>query len=193
MHRSAAAFLGLALAAGCGGGFEFRDALVIYRSPLEAETPGKAPAAGGGQALYFGFVNAANSRWAKDGAPSPDLPGTKPVDEQTAEACLERMADEGFPSAWDAAPDVQAALASRPRQHVLVAEVDGAARVLARPGPSADPVAVEGIRRFVACKEALMQTAGYGSGFRVVSNKAGSALFESEQQRLRREAAEGKK
>jgi hypothetical protein len=181
MHRAATAIL-VALAAGCGGGFEFRDAVVLYRTPLE-----------GGDPLCFGFVNAGNSVRVKDGAPAEDLPGAKPVDEETAGDCLERLAGEGFPAEWEPAGDLRGALASHPKQHVLVAEVDGSVRVLARPVAASDADTVARLRRFVASKEALIETAGYRTGFRVVSNKAGAALFEDEQARLRKDPKGGSK
>jgi len=176
------AFL-FALAAGCGGsGFEFREALVLYRTPLE-------PA--GKDTLYFGFVNAGHPRYMKGGQPSEDLPGTKPVDDETAGECLDRLAGVGFPEEWEPAPELRAALASHPKQHILVAEVDGAIRILARPGASDEQRGA--LQRFVASKEAMIQTAGYATGFRVVTNKAGASLFESERDKLRRKPAGGEK
>ena len=112
-------FLAIALAvaaAGCGGGtaIEYRDALVIYRGPVKEGT----------KLLMIGFVNADHGRYVVEGNVRPEIPAAKPLKRSASDACLERLADLGYPGAWAPAADLMSALATRKGDHVIVAEVD---------------------------------------------------------------------
>jgi len=186
--KSKSGFLAIALAvaaAGCGGGtaIEYRDALVIYRGPVKEGT----------KLLMIGFVNTDHGRYIVEGNVRSEIPAVKPLKRTASDACLERLADLGYPEAWVPAADLNSALATRKGDHVIVAEVDRKVHVFIRGGLGNDLESLERRKRFGNSKQALIMATLRSTGFRVIQNKQGAKLFEKQMEELARESREGRK
>ncbi|MHC5038445.1 MAG: hypothetical protein ACYTHM_14125 [Planctomycetota bacterium] len=167
---------GLLLAGGCGGStIEFKEALVLLREPYpEGE---KTP-------VYFGFVNQSHPRYMDKGNVRVEIPGAKPLSDSVASACLSRLTDLGYPEAWTSMGDLQKALIARKAQYVLITEVDGKVHILVRGALGTTSESHRDLQRFVDSKKALIDAAGYTTGFRVIPNPQGAGLFENQRKRL---------
>ncbi|GEM_PF-3276245 len=189
MKRTVLSWLILApvLLAGCGsgGGVAFREALLCYRTPRRkhAEEP-----------LYIGLLNRTHPRYVKEGIVRDDIPqGIKPVSEETIGETLQRLADLGFPETWRVASGLDAALAMRPGNHVLLAEVDGETRVMVRGSAGDDAEAMRRLRRFVDSKIVIVNASRSETGFRVIQNREGASLFEKQKKDLGNRPSDGGK
>jgi hypothetical protein len=163
--------------AGCAGpgGYEFREALVLYRSAVRPGEP--AP-------VFIGFVNASHPRYVHEGNVREEVPGAKALDDETTGECLGRLADLGYPKDWIPAGDISTAIQTRPRDHILVAEVDGKVHLLIRGAAAGDAESRRHIMRFVDSKRILVDRVGYRAGYRIIRNKEGAKLFEKQREKI---------
>ncbi|MHC4779964.1 MAG: hypothetical protein ACYTFG_15440 [Planctomycetota bacterium] len=164
-------------AAGCAGsgGYEFREALVLYRAAVRADDS---------DPVFIGFVNTSHPRYVDMGNVRPEIPGAKPIDDETASECLGDLEDLGFPTGWMVSSNLFAALRAHPRDHILVAEVDGKVRLLIRGAAGSDAESRRRLKQFVDSKRVIVERVGYRSGYRIIKNKEGASLFEKQRQKI---------
>ena len=170
--------LALAPLVGCAGsgGYEFREALVLYRSAVRPGEP---------EPVFIGFVNATHPRYVHEGNVREEIPGAKALDDETTGECLGCLADLGYPKDWIPTGDIFTTIHTRPRDHILVAEVDGKVHILIRGAAGGDAETRRHIKRFVDSKRVLVDRVGYRAGYRIIRNKEGAKLFERQLEKIR--------
>lgn len=181
---TAATLVPAALALGCSAGPSavFKEAFVLYRSPMEPK---------GTQVVYIGFVNETHARYVQDGNVVPGmLRGTKTLPDDETGSVLDDLAALGYPERWTAVGTLGAGLAMAPRDDLLLVELDGQVHVFVRGPPGGGAETVRHLRRFTESKMVVLDIAGGRSGFRVIQNPQGAGLFEKQIEDLTRRKKE---